>query len=202
MNKLLISLLVSIGLSGVAHAEGDAAAGQVKAAACAACHGADGNSPAPTFPKLAGQNASYIAKQLKDIKNGARPSPMMLAFANMMATDEDRANIGAYFASQALKPAAAVDAAQAEAGKKIYEAGIADKGVAACVACHGVNGEGNELAVFPQLQGQHAAYTEGQLKAFRAGTRANDPSGMMGDISAKLSDTEIKALAAYIQGMK
>ena len=201
MNKLLISLLVSLGLSGFAHAAGDVAAGQVKAAACAACHGVDGNSLAPTFPKLAGQSASYIAKQLKDIKNGVRPSPVMLAFANIVGTDEDRANVGAFFASQPLKPGTS-DPALADEGKNIYDSGIADKGVAACVACHGVNGEGNDLAVFPQLQGQHAAYTESQLKAFRDGARANDPSGMMRDIAAKLNDAEIKALASYIQGLK
>ncbi|OMH28032.1 cytochrome c [Motiliproteus sp. MSK22-1] len=202
MNKLLISLLVSLGLSGFAHAEADVAAGQAKAAACAACHGVDGNSLAPTFPKLAGQSASYIAKQLKDIKNGVRPSPVMLAFANIVGTDEDRANVGAFFASQALKPGAPADPALAEEGERIFTSGLADKGVAACVACHGVNGEGNDLAVFPQLQGQHAAYTETQLKAFRDGTRANDPSGMMRDIAAKLNDAEIKAVASYIQGLK
>ncbi len=201
MNKLLISLLVSLGISGFAYAEGDAAAGQAKAAACVACHGADGNSPAPTFPKLAGQSPSYIVKQLKEMKNGVRPSPMMLAFANMFTTDEERLNVGAYFASQTVKPGVA-DPALAEAGKEIYTAGIASKGVAACVACHGVSGEGNDLAVFPQLSSQHAAYTESQLKAFRDGTRANDPSRMMRDIAAKLSDAEIKAVSSYIQGLK
>ncbi len=200
MNKLLISLLVSLGISGYAMAEGDAAAGQVKAAACVACHGADGNSPAPTFPKLAGQNPSYIAKQLKDIKNGVRPSPMMMAFANMVGTDEDRANVAAFFSSQTVK-AGTADAELAAKGKMIYTAGIPGKGVAACVACHGPAGEGNDLAVFPQLQGQHAAYTETQLKAFRDETRANDPSRMMRDVAAKLSDKEIKAVASYLQAM-
>ncbi len=200
MNKLLISLMVSIGISGMAHAEGDAQAGQAKSVACVACHGADGNSPAPAFPKIAGQNASYIAKQLKDIKEGARVAPVMIAFANMIGTDEDRANIGAYYASQQVQGGPS-DPELAELGKKIYTAGILDKGVAACSACHGPAGEGNDLAVFPQLKGQHAAYTEAQLKAFRGEMRANDPAGMMRDIAAKLSDKEIAALANYIQGM-
>ncbi len=200
MNKLLISLLVSLGISGYAMAEGDAAKGQVKAGACVACHAADGNSLAPTFPKLAGQNPSYIAKQLKDIKNGVRPSPMMLAFANMIGTDEARADVAAYFASQTVKVGVS-DPELAAKGKMIYTAGIPSKGVAACVACHLPAGEGNDLAVFPQLKGQHAAYTETQLKAFRDGARTNDPSRMMRDISAKLSDSEIKAVANYIQGM-
>ncbi|MCW8886654.1 MAG: cytochrome c4 [Motiliproteus sp.] len=200
MNKLLISLLVSLGVSGFAMAEGDAAAGQVKAAACVACHGPDGNSVAPTFPKLAGQTPSYIAKQLKDIKNGTRTAPMMIAFANMIATDEDRANVAAFYASQAVKVGTS-DPALAEKGQMIYTAGIPEKGVAACIACHGPAGEGNDLAVFPQLQGQHAAYTEQMLKAFRDGVRANDPSKMMRDIAGKMSDTEIKAVANYIQGM-
>ncbi|MEH6625616.1 MAG: c-type cytochrome [Motiliproteus sp.] len=200
MNKLLISLLVSLGISGYAMAEGDAAAGQVKAAACVACHGADGNSVAPTFPKLAGQNPNYIAKQLKDIKNGVRPSPMMTAFANMVGTDEDRANVAAYFGSQSVTVGTA-DAELAAKGKIIYTAGIPSKGVAACVACHGPGGEGNNLAVFPQVKGQHALYTETQLKAFRDETRSNDPSRMMRDIASKLSDKEIKAVASYLQVM-
>lgn len=201
MNKLLIGLLVSIGISSVAVAEGDAAKGQVKAAACAACHGPDGNAIAPTFPKLAGQNASYIAKQLKDLKEGTRVAPIMIPFANMIATDEDRANVSAFFASQTVKAGNPVNAELAAKGKEIYDAGVLDKGVAACTACHGPMGEGNDLAVFPQLKAQHSMYTVQQLKAFRDGKRANDPSGMMRDIAAKLSDDEMNAVAAYIQSM-
>lgn len=201
MNKLVISLLVSLGISGVAFAEGDAAKGQAKAAVCASCHMADGNSLAPTFPKIAGQKASYIAKQLKEIKEGARTAPIMVPFAGMLATDEDRANVAAYFASQKVKAGNPANAELAAKGKVIYETGVLNKGVAACTACHGPAGEGNELAVFPQLQAQHAMYIEQQLKAFRAGSRANDPAGMMRDIASKLSDDEIKAVAAYIQTM-
>lgn len=201
MNKLLISLLVSFGISGLAYAEGDAAKGQVKAAVCASCHGPDGNSLAPTFPKIAGQNPSYIAKQLKEMKEGTRVAPVMLPFASMIATDEDRANVAAYFASQATKPGNPVSPELAAQGEEIYKAGLIDKGVAACTACHGPAGQGNDLAVFPQLQAQHAMYTEQQLKAFRSGTRANDPGGMMQDIAGKLTDDEIKAVAAYIQSM-
>ncbi len=201
MNKLLIGLLVSIGISSVAVAEGDPAKGQMKAAACAACHGVDGNALAPTFPKIAGQNPSYIVKQLKDISEGKRVAPVMMPFAGMVNSDEDRANVAAYFASQAVKPGNPVNPEQAAAGKEIYLSGIADKGVAACTACHGPSGEGNDLAVFPQLKAQHAFYTTQQLKAFRDGKRANDPANMMGDIAGKLSDEEIAAVSAYIQSM-
>lgn len=201
MNKLLISLLVSISISSVAVAEGDAAKGQMKAAACAQCHGPDGNALAPMFPKIAGQNASYIAKQLKDIKEGNRVAPLMVPFAGMVGTDEDRANVAAYFSSQATKPGNPVNPELAAQGKEIYNSGIMDKGVAACTACHGPAGEGNDLAVFPQLKAQHSMYTEQQLKAFRDGKRANSPANMMGDIASKLSDDEIKAVAAYIQSM-
>lgn len=201
MNKLLISLLVSISISSAAVAEGDAAKGQMKAAVCAACHGPDGNALAPLFPKIAGQNASYIAKQLKDIKEGVRIAPTMIPFAGMVGTDEDRANVAAYFSSQAVKAGNPVNPELAAQGKEIYDSGLLEKGVAACTACHSPTGEGNDLAVFPQLKAQHAMYTEQQLKAFRDGKRANDPANIMRDIAGKLSDDEIKAVAAYIQSM-
>lgn len=199
MNKLLIALLVSVGISNVALAEGDAAAGQAKAAVCFGCHGADGNSMAPTFPKLAGQSASYIVKQLQDIKGNVRNSPMMVGFAAGLS-DQDMQDLGAFFASHEVK-SGTTDPAKAELGEKIYTAGLADKGVAACVACHGPAGEGNPMANFPALKGQHAAYTESQLKAFASGARANDPNGMMRDVAKKLSDAEMAAVASYVEGL-
>ncbi|WP_370277483.1 cytochrome c [Pontibacterium sp.] len=199
MNKLLISMLLTLGITGVAHAAGDAAAGQAKTAVCAACHGADGNSAIANFPKLAGQNEKYLVKQMKDIKNGVRPVVEMTGLLDNLS-DQDLADIGAYFAKQGAQIGhAAKD--QVEAGQKIYRAGIADKGVAACTACHSPTGAGNASAAFPAVSGQHAAYVEKQLKMFRNAERVNDPNKMMRDIAAKLSDAEIKAVAAYIQGL-
>jgi len=200
MNKLLISLLVSFGISGFAFAEGDAAAGQSKAAVCFGCHGADGNATAPSFPKLAGQSATYIVKQLQDIKSGVRQSPMMAGFAAGLA-DQDMEDLAAFFSGLEVK-VGETDPAKAEQGEKIYTAGIADKGVAACAACHGPAGKGNALAGFPSVKGQYAAYVEGQLKAFSTGARANDPNGMMRDVAKKLSDAEMAAVASYLEGLK
>lgn len=199
MNKLLISLLVSLGISGFAFAQGDAAAGQNKAAVCFGCHGADGNGNAPTFPKLAGQSANYLAKQLQDIKGGVRQSPMMMGFAAGLA-EQDMQDLAAFFSGLEVK-AGQTDPAKAELGKKIYNSGIADKGVAACAACHGPAGEGNDLAGFPSLKGQYAAYVDGQLKAFSSAARANDPNGMMRDVAKKLSDAEMAAVASYLEGL-
>ena len=201
MNKLLISLLISLGISGAAWAQGDAAAGQGKAAVCAGCHGVDGNSTAPTFPKLAGQSAGYIAKQLKDIKSGARPSPLMVGFAAPLS-DQDMADLGAYFATLEVSSGTAADAELVAKGEEIYNAGVQAKGVAACAACHAPDGAGNSLAGFPAVKGQYAMYVDGQLKAFRGGSRANDPAKMMQDTAAKLSDAEIAAVSAYIETMK
>tara|TARA_R110001583_G_C5571489_1_gene402101 strand:- start:199 stop:801 length:603 start_codon:yes stop_codon:yes gene_type:complete len=200
MNKLLISLLISIGVSGAAWAQGDAAAGQGKAAVCFGCHGADGNATAPTFPKLAGQHPGYIVKQLKDIKGGARISPMMVGFAAGLA-EQDMQDLAAFFSGQTVSKGVVADADLVAKGKAIYSAGIEDKGVAACAACHGPQGAGNGLAGFPAVQGQYGMYVEAQLKVFRDGARANDPAAMMRDLAAKLSDTEIKAVSAYIETM-
>ncbi|MEH6651062.1 MAG: c-type cytochrome [Motiliproteus sp.] len=200
MNKLLISLLISFGISGVAMAQGDAAAGEGKAAVCFGCHGADGNSISPAFPKLAGQNTSYITKQLKDIKTGVRPSPLMVGFAAGLS-DQDMADLAAFFGAKEANNAAATDAVLVAKGQAIYSAGVQSKGVAACAACHSPEGAGNGLAGFPAVKGQYAMYVDGQLKAFRSGSRANDPSNMMRDLAAKLSDDEIKAVSAYIETM-
>ncbi|GGC09909.1 cytochrome c4 [Marinobacterium zhoushanense] len=199
MNKLLISLLVTLGITGVAHAAGDAAEGKQKVAVCAACHGADGNSLAPNFPKLAGQNESYLLKQLKDIKAGDRTVLEMTGMLTNLS-EEDLADISAFFASQKIQLGQAAED-QVAAGQQIFRAGIADKGVAACTACHGPQGKGNNAASFPALGGQSAAYIESSLKKFAAGERANDPAGMMRDIAVKMNDAEIKAVAQYVQGL-
>ncbi|GAA0700996.1 c-type cytochrome [Marinobacterium maritimum] len=199
MNKLLISLLVSIGLTGVAHAAGDAAAGQAKTAVCAACHSADGNSVVGNFPKLAGQGEKYLLKQLNDIKSGARTVPEMTGLLTNLS-DQDLADIAAYFASKKVQLGQAA-ADQVELGQKIWRAGVAEKGVAACTACHGPTGQGIDTAAYPSLSGQHAQYVETALGKFAKGERNNDPASMMRDIAGKLSEAEIKAVAQYVQGL-
>lgn len=199
MNKLLISLMLTLGITSVAQAAGDAGAGRAKTAVCAACHNADGNSAIPNFPKLAGQGEKYLLKQMKDIKSGARPVVEMTGLLDALS-DQDLEDIAAYFSKQKVKIGKAAQD-QVEAGQLIYRAGIASKGVAACTACHSPNGQGLKSAGYPALSGQHAAYVEKQLHSFRTETRDNDPNKMMRDIAAKLSDKEIKAVSSFIQGL-
>lgn len=199
MNKLLISLLLTLGIAGVANAAGDAAAGQGKTAVCAACHGADGNSAIPNFPKLAGQNETYLVKQMLDIKSGARPVVEMTGLLDNLS-EQDVADIAAFFASKKVQ-GGQVAKDQLELGQQIYRAGLKDKGVPACTACHAASGQGMAAAGFPALSGQHSAYSEKQLKDFRVANRNNDPQAMMRDIAAKLSDVEIKAVSSYLQGL-
>ena len=199
MNKILIGLMLSLTASTYVYSAGDAAAGKEKSLACGACHGADGNSEIGSFPKLAGQNAKYLIKQMVEIKSGVRNVASMAGQLDDK-NEQDIEDLAAYYSSKKILGGKTA-ADQLELGQKVYRAGIADKQVAACIACHGAKGQGLATAAFPALAGQHAAYTEKQLKDFRVMARNNDPSSMMRDIAARLSDVEIKALASYIQGL-
>jgi cbb3-type cytochrome c oxidase subunit III len=200
MKNLLISLIVSAGLMSVAHA-GDAEAGKAKSATCAACHGADGNSLAPTFPKIAGQGERYLIKQIKDIRDGNRQVPSMAPFVTGLS-DTDIADLAAYFSAQVPTTGGAKEEL-VELGQRIYRAGIESKGVPACLACHGPDGKGIEAAGFPRLAGQHDAYTQTQLTAFSMNQRTNDgDTRMMRDIAYRLHTTEIEAVSSYIQGLR
>lgn len=184
-----------------ANAAGDAAKGATIAnQVCMACHGADGNSPISMYPTLAGQHPEYITKQLHDFKSGERKNAIM---AGMVAalTDEDMANLGAYYASQTAKPGTAKSNGKGSVGEKIYKAGIAGLGVPACASCHGPTGAGVPVQ-FPRLAGQHADYTVAQLQTFRSGERANDAAKMMRMIASKLSEQDMAAVADYIQGLR
>jgi len=200
MKKLAFAVLVMFGATGVVSAAGDAAAGKTKSMTCGACHGMDGNSMVPTFPKLAGQHASYIEKQLAQFKAGERTDPTMSGMAAPLTT-QDAADLAAYFSTQKRVVGAPADMGKATAGKKLYQAGDAAKGVAACMACHGPTGAGNPGAGFPSLSGQHNMYVVKALKDFRSGTRTTDPQKMMRDIAAKMSDADIEAVAEYITGL-
>jgi cytochrome c553 len=177
---------------------------QIAAQACAACHGADGNATGPANPKLAGQHADYLYKQLvnfvpkPDAKAAERANAIMQGFASTLS-DDDRRNVSAFYASQTKKPSAAKDKELVELGQKIYRAGIPEKQVPSCAGCHGPAGAGIP-AQFPRLAGQWAEYTESQLTQFRGGLRKN--SAQMMTISARLSDLEIKAVSDYIAGLR
>ena len=200
--KTLISVLVvSMALlaTGVS-AAGNAEAGKAKATNCAGCHGVNGNSTNPAWPKLAGQHADYIAKQLADFKAGKkRMDPLMVSqVSNLSKQDMD--DLGAYFAKQTGSQGGTLKELAAS-GAKLYRGGNKKKGVAACIACHGPTGAGNPAANFPRLSGQHAAYVEKAMKDFRSGKRSNDANKMMQNIAEKMSDKEIKAVASYISGL-
>ncbi|MDT9635139.1 cytochrome c4 [Pseudomonas sp. JV449] len=207
MNKLIVSLLLTLGITGVAVAaegplKGDATAGQAKAAVCGACHGPDGNSPAPNFPKLAGQGERYLTKQMHDIKDGKRTVLEMTGLLTNLS-DQDLADLAAYFASQKGSVGAA-DPKLVARGEKLFRGGDLDKGLPACTGCHSPNGAGIAAAGFPHLSGQHATYIAKQLADFRkeeAG-RANDgDAAIMRTIARKLSDEDIAAVSSYIQGL-
>lgn len=198
MKKFAIAALL-LGALGTAHGAGDAAAGQAKAAVCAACHNMDGNSVNPIWPNLAGQSAAYITKQLMDFKAGARKDDTMTAMVAPLS-DEDVADLAAHFSSQKGGVGSA-NAETAVAGKKLYTGGDKERGISACMACHGPNGSGIPAAKFPALSGQHSAYVIKALKDFRSGTRSNDPGGMMRNVAAKMTDAQMEAVAEYITGL-
>lgn len=197
----LVAVAAALALSPVAIAEGDAAAGQAKAATCAACHGMDGNSVNPVWPSLAGQHASYIVDAVNAFKDGTRKDVLMTAQAGLL-NDQDLADVAAYFAAQKGTQRTA-DPALADAGERLYRGGVKEEGIAACIACHGPSGRGNAPAGYPSLTGQHATYTAKQLRDYRSGTRSSDgDTQIMRNIAAELSDEQIDAVAAYIQGLR
>lgn len=200
MIKRIALVVAACALAGNVLAAGNAEAGKAKSVACAACHGADGNSLAPTFPKLAGQHESYLLKQLKDIKSGARSVPTMAGQLDAMS-EQDLADIAAHFAAQAATQGVAKEEL-VELGESVYRAGIREKGVAACTACHSPTGAGNGPAKYPMLSGQHADYIAAQLRAFRNDERTNDgDTRIMRDVAARLSDRELDAVASYASGL-
>jgi cytochrome c553 len=205
MNKLLASLLLTLGISVTAQAAGtavvgDASAGQGKVAMCGACHGADGNSLAPTFPKLAGQGQRYLLKQLHDIKAGKRNVVAMTGMLTNLS-EQDLADIAAYFSSQQMSVGAA-DPKLAARGQALFRGGKLDQGMPACAGCHSPAGAGNAAAGFPKIGGQHADYIALQLTYFREGERTNDgDTKIMRSIAEKLSNKDIAALSSYIQGL-
>lgn len=210
MKKVAILLGLAMGwaqtgVTAEANLAGDPAAGKAQVVVCSACHGADGNSAVPTFPKLAGQGEKYLYKQLKDIRDGARPVPTMAGQLDGKS-NQDLANMAAYFASQA-STGGQTDPALLALGEAVYRGGIPERNVAACAACHSPTGKGNAPAGFPRLAGQHADYIAAQLTAYRKGYedatgRINDGDSRIMRITAfGLSDLEIQAVASYAAGL-
>jgi len=194
------ALVSAITSSWVFAAEGDPERGKAKSAPCAACHAADGNSANPIWPKIAGQHANYLAKQLSDFKAGDRQNDLM---AGMVAglSEQDMQDLAAFYAEQELKIGESKGQNLA-LGEQIYRSGNAETGVAACASCHGPKGLGNPPAGFPRISGQHAPYTVNTLKAFASGDRANDRAAMMRDLAARMTDKEMQAVADYLAGLK
>jgi cytochrome c553 len=202
---LLTLLLAAGGLQAQEKAPDLAAAKQTAETICAACHNADGNSALPANPKIAGQHADYLYKQLHDFKgwNGNKAARDNAVMSAMVAglEEADMKALAQHFASFELQPAAAKNVDTIALGQSIWRAGIPAKGVPACAACHGPAGAGMP-AQFPRLAGQFAEYTEAQMKSFRDGVRANDPAQMMRMIALKMTDPEIKAVADFAAGLR
>ncbi len=203
MKKLLMMMMMVMGVSLAfvmpIMAAGDASAGKSKSAVCAACHGADGNSPSDMFPKLAGQGEGYLIKQLADFQSGVRNNAIMAPMVAALS-EQDMADLAAYYAGNTVTPGA-VSEDLLNAGKTLYRAGNKESGVPACMACHGPTGAGIPAAKWPALAGQYSAYIEAQLKAFAGGERSNDLNDMMRDIASKMTESEMKAVAAYAAGL-
>ncbi len=193
---LAAGLLISLNT----FADGSIEAGQKKAATCAACHGNDGNSLNPEWPSLAGQHATYIVRTLKAFKSGDRQNVLMAGQVSAL-DDQDMEDLAAYFEAQTPVRRTA-DPELVAHGERLYRGGDLDRGISACIACHGPEGRGNKPAAFPALASQHATYTTNQLKAYASGNRKSDPNQIMRSIASLLNDDDIAAVASYIQGLR
>lgn len=182
--------------------EGDPVSGKIKSVTCVACHGADGNSPTPIWPKIAGMEQGYLLKQLLEYQKGTqgnRYDPTMYGIVQNLS-QQDLADLAAYYSTQQMTEGTTQQDLLA-LGQQIYRGGNLATGVPACAACHDANGKGNYLANFPRLGGQNSAYIMDQLNKFKTQARKNDPNAMMQNIASKLTDKEIEAVASYVAGL-
>jgi len=206
MKKLGLIVCLSLGVTTAVFAKGDPEAGKAKSLVCAACHGNDGNSMIPMNPKIAGQHEGYLYKQLAEFKlasqTGGKEGRNNAVMNGMAAplSEQDMHDLSAYFASQELKEGETPEDV-IEIGEQLYRGGDEERGITACIACHGPDGKGMGLAGFPVISGQHADYTKSQLEMFRSGQRNNDLNGMMRDIANKLTDDDINILSKYVAGL-
>jgi cytochrome c553 len=223
MKKHLLALSITLALANIpniSQAQGDIGAGKQKSTSCAGCHGGDGNSMLPSFPKLAEQHASYLVQQLQAFKEGVRKDPVMSAIA-VSLSEQDMADIAEYYSTQKIsanpepvlsaddeddkedgaKKPASMEVLLAQGGN-LYRNGDIQRAVSACIACHGPHGEGNKPAAFPALKSQHADYLIKALKDFKSDARSNNPENMMHMIAKKMTDEEIKSVSYKISTMK
>lgn len=194
-----MALVTLLALSAVAADANDAArAEEIVQGKCFICHGADGESSSPVFPRLAGQNEAYVVRQLKDYQSGKRASTTMQPMVSDLS-EADFVALGRYFASRPTHGHQVEDAELAQVGAFVYKRGNPWSGVAACAGCHGPSGYGTNA--LPRLAGQHAQYTEKQLREFNSRVRTND-NMVMHSIASKLSELELKAVASYLAGLR
>jgi cytochrome c553 len=199
--KPAAALLLAFGLAWpalAAHAADAARAEEIVQGKCFICHGVAGESSSPVFPRLAGQNAAYVARQLADYKSGRRTSSTMQPMVEDLSPADMKA-LGDWFASRPTQGHPVGDAELAAVGRFVYFRGNPYSGVAACATCHGADAHGS--ATLPRLAGQHAQYTENQIKLFNRRERSND-NAVMHAIASKLSELEVKAVAAYLSGLR
>lgn len=209
MSKRLAAVMMVLGATSLAHAEpeealalsADPEAGAARASTCVACHGPAGISPLGAFPNLAGQQMAYLAKQIREIRDGERDVAQMAGLLDDYS-DEDAWNVAAFYAAEAPEQGQADDVPEELArGETLYRAGDAAAGIPACSACHGPSGGGIGSAAYPALSGQHPDYTLHALDAFASGERDNDPDGVMGEIARRLNEADRQALANYLRGL-
>ncbi len=207
---LLLALIAGPTLAAVptqATAQNDMERGRkIATEVCAACHGADGNSPTAVNPNIAGQHADYITLQLAHFKAGVRANAVMLGMATPLSADDMRA-VGLYYSRQKPKGLAAKDIELVKAGQALWRGGDAATGVPACSACHSPTGAGIPKS-YPRIAGQYADYTYAQLKAFRSGERGMDKDGkdangrVMHGVVKAMTDQQMKAVAEYAAGLR
>ena len=201
MNRLTIAKSLIFGCLFVINCpvySASAEAGKEKSAVCQGCHGEDGNSLGPDWPHLAGQNANYLRKQIGNFQKSERTNEIMNGMVAGLS-EEDVADIAAYFSSHKIQPQATDIASETiNSGRKIYKGGNRYSGVPACAGCHGPNAVGNGPAAFPHLAGQRVEYLVKTLNDFKTGQRANDPNEIMRNIAEKMTEKEINSVAAYI----
>ncbi|MEL0280114.1 MAG: c-type cytochrome [Gammaproteobacteria bacterium] len=201
LSILAIVFFVTINLINPAYSS-DIDKGKELSASCAACHGDNGISVNPVWPKLAGQNPKYLASQLYEFRKGAegnRNNAVMYGIA-VTLSDSDIEDLSAYYASLKSNVGLTQDK-YLELGRDMYRGGNMDIKIQACISCHGPNGQGNYAAAIPMLSGQHSQYTYQQLKNFQSSMRSNDYNKMMRNIVHRMTDEEMKAVASYIEGL-
>ncbi len=198
----LFALLISLQASADGLVDGSYEDGKTKAVRCGACHGPDGNSVNPQWPSIAGQHAPYIVRQLEAFQNGERTNILMSSQA-MTLTEQDINNVAVYFAAQPAAAKSVADPALVEKGQALDRGGDKESGAAACLSCHGPTGRGNPAAAYPLLRGQHATYIAATLRAYATDERKSDGvTKIMRDIAKRLTEDDILAVAAYVQGLR